>query len=186
MALGKNCSSEVKCGGLKRSISDVSEKEVLAVVPSRKRVISDCIEMLSDNSRFETPLKNRCVANADDSRLEALPQDILVKILCGVDHDDLKQLFHVSNKIRDATLIAKQWHFAFSTPSSKTRASKFFSDLEEPSKLENNEAPNAPRQDRSYRPRISGKKLAGITVALFRSTEDEQWSRNGLLVETVV
>ncbi|ESQ35727.1 hypothetical protein EUTSA_v10009722mg [Eutrema salsugineum] len=48
--------------------------------------------------------------------LEALPHDILVRIICGVEHEDLKQLFNVSKTIREATLIAKNWHFEYSTP----------------------------------------------------------------------
>ena len=55
--------------------------------------------------------------DAEKSILESVPQDILIKVLCGVDHDDLKQLFHVSSTIRDATITARKSHFAYSTPS---------------------------------------------------------------------
>ncbi|XP_018436068.2 F-box protein At1g61340-like [Raphanus sativus] len=48
--------------------------------------------------------------------LETLPQDILIRIICGVEHGDLKQLFNVSKTIREATLIAKKYHFEYSTP----------------------------------------------------------------------
>lgn len=82
MALGKNCSSEVRCcGGLRTSSFDAIDKEFLALVSSRKRVISDCIETESDRSHFETPLKNLCVSNTEGSFLESIPQDILVSIL---------------------------------------------------------------------------------------------------------
>ncbi|KAI3902816.1 hypothetical protein MKW92_002515 [Papaver armeniacum] len=183
MALGKSRSFQARCvGGLRTSSSDSTDRELLAVVPSRKRVITDCT--------YETPLKNQCVSESytETSLLESIPQDVLVKILCGVDHADLEQLYHVSNKIRDASLIAKQWYFAFSTPSSKSTGSKtYFSESEEPNKLESIEAPNAPRQERISKSRISAKKLAGLAVALFRSPEEDEWSRNGaMLVETVV
>ncbi|KAL2343097.1 hypothetical protein Fmac_004382 [Flemingia macrophylla] len=52
--------------------------------------------------------------------LKALPQDILVQVLCGVDHEVLKQVFHVSKTIREATLIVKDLHFEYSTPKKKT------------------------------------------------------------------
>ena len=56
-----------------------------------------------------TPLKRRCgemvEEDAEKSILESVPQDILIRILCGVDHDDLKQLFHVSSTIRDAVQL---------------------------------------------------------------------------------
>ena len=56
-----------------------------------------------------TPLKRRCgkmvEEDAEKSILESVPQDILIRILCGVDHDDLKQLFHLSSTIRDAVQL---------------------------------------------------------------------------------
>ena len=56
-----------------------------------------------------TPLKRRCgeMVEGDEEKsiLESVPQDILIKILCGVDHDDLKQLFHVLSTIRDAVQL---------------------------------------------------------------------------------
>ncbi|MCL7048331.1 hypothetical protein MKW94_007223 [Papaver nudicaule] len=184
MALGRSRSFQASCIRTSSSF-DSTDKEFLAVVPSRKRVTTD-------SCTYETPLKNRCVSESyteeEESVLESIPQDVLVKILCGVDHADLEQLYHVSNKIRDASLIAKQWYFAFSTPSSKSTGYKnIFSDSEELSKLESIEAPNAPRQERISKSRISPKKLAGLAVALFRSTEEDEWSRNGaMLLETVV
>ncbi|KAL5096590.1 hypothetical protein RYX36_000917, partial [Vicia faba] len=41
-------------------------------------------------------------------------------VLCGVDHDDLKQLFHVSKITREATLMVKESHFMFTTPKKKS------------------------------------------------------------------
>ena len=69
------------------------------------------------------------------------------------------------------TLIAKQWHFAYSTPS-KTRAFRSAIDLENPSELDDEiEAPNAPKQMRPRRSRLPEKKLADISVALFASPD---------------
>ncbi|XP_021740444.1 F-box protein SKIP27-like [Chenopodium quinoa] len=128
-------------------------------------------------------LKN---ANSN-SLLEALPQEILIKIVCGVNHDDLKQLFLVSKTIRDAAIIAKKSHFEFTTPL-KTKAFRNSIDLvNSPLDLEEIEAPNAPKQARKMnRPRISKKRLSDISVALFSDKgEDEQrWSRRSLFMET--
>ncbi|XP_022721015.1 F-box protein SKIP27-like [Durio zibethinus] len=101
----------------------------------------------------------------EKSTLESLPQDVLIRIICGVDHEDLKQLFNVSKSIREATVIAKQLHFAYSTPT-KTKAFRTSTDFQESSDLDEIEAPNAPRQWRSHRS-INRKKLADISVALF-------------------
>ena len=79
-----------------------------------------------------TPLKRRCgktvEEDAEKSILESVPQDILIRILCGVDHDDLKQLFHVSSTIRDAvqllvTLLLLLLHTTVSVPHAYTFSS---------------------------------------------------------------
>ncbi|KAL8460165.1 hypothetical protein ACS0TY_031900 [Phlomoides rotata] len=94
------------------------------------------------------------------SALEDLPQEILIKILCGVEHDDLKKLLFVSKSIKEATLVAKESHFAFSTPKKTVGFQKFdfFNDSIE---IE------APKQSRVPRRRLSPKKLTDISVALF-------------------
>ncbi|XP_052183182.1 F-box protein SKIP27-like [Diospyros lotus] len=107
--------------------------------------------------------------SSEKSLLEALPQDVLIRVLCGVDHDDLKQLFRVSKTIKEATLIAKQWHFAYSTPA-KTSAFWNSIDLEDTGDIE---APNGPKQFRPRRSRLSGKSLASISLALFPSPDSE-------------
>ncbi|KAL7213185.1 hypothetical protein ACSBR2_015817 [Camellia fascicularis] len=130
-------------------------------------------------------MKKHCsekMMSFDKSLLEALPQDILIRILCNVDHDDLKQLFHVSKPIREATLIAKQWHFAYSTPT-KTLAFRNSIDLGDAEDIEEVEAPNAPKQFRNQRSRLSRKKLADISVALFASPEEFRWPRKDLFME---
>ncbi|MBA0595202.1 F-box protein SKIP27 [Gossypium raimondii] len=145
----------------------------------RKRVgISNEMEDFSplDSSAAKLPLlKRQCserivmIVTFDDyhekSSLESLPQDLLIRIICGVDHEDLKRLLIVSKSIREATVIAKQLHFAYSTPT-KVKAFRTSIDFEEPSELHEIEAPNAPRQWRSHRS-INRNKLADISVALF-------------------
>ncbi|XP_039065080.1 F-box protein SKIP27-like [Hibiscus syriacus] len=141
----------------------------------RKRVgISNEMEEITPATKAPL-MKRQCserivlMLTADDchekSALESLPQDVLIRIICGVEHEDLKQLFNVSKSISEATVIAKQSHFAYSTPR-KVKAFRTSIDLEESSELEDIEAPNAPKQRRSHTS-INRKKLADISVALF-------------------
>ena len=77
------------------------------------------------------------------------------------------------------TLIAKQWHFAYSTPR-KTLGFPNAIDLENLDEF--NEIEQAPRQVRIPRARLSSKKLADISVALFTSAGEENWPRRELFV----
>ncbi|KAG6594628.1 F-box protein, partial [Cucurbita argyrosperma subsp. sororia] len=136
----------------------------------RKRIVISCNE--DDSSIYLTPKASskrpcsavRTTVDTDKSLLETLPQEILIRILCGVDHDDLKQLIRISKTISEATLIAKQWHFAYSTPS-KVRAFRSAFEFDNSSDLDEIEAPNAPTTKR-FRS-LNRKKLADISVALF-------------------
>lgn len=165
---------------VRRSVMDAEDGLGLGFVRytrglGRKRILISNVD--DDDSEInQTPLKRQCSATMeylefdDDVRfpLEALPQDVLIRIISGVNHEDLKQLFHVSKAIREATQIAKEQHFAFNTPT-KTRVFRSSIDFEEPSELDEIEAPNAPKQLRVPKSRISREKLAGISVALFAS-----------------
>ncbi|KAK4340569.1 hypothetical protein RND71_039070 [Anisodus tanguticus] len=92
-----------------------------------------------------------------------------IRIVCGVDHDDLKRLFHVSRAFREVSMIAKGWHFDFSTPR-KTLPFRNALEVEELGDTDEvEEAPNAPMQPKIARSRLSRKKLADISVALFAS-----------------
>ncbi|XP_027347737.1 F-box protein At1g61340-like [Abrus precatorius] len=145
----------------------------------RKRVVvSNNGESSSlDSNSAMTPLKRMCSGrinfNSERSRLEALPLDILIRVLCGVDHEDLGQLVQVSRAIREATEIARRLHFEYSTPKKKTFALRSPFGVEGAGGgFEEIEAPNAPL--RKSKSRLSGKNLAGISVALFASSNEEQ------------
>lgn len=136
----------------------------------RKRVFlsSHSMDFGDDYDCFaSSSLKRQCSQDSifwgEKSALEDLPQEILIRILCGVEHDDLKRLFFVSKAIREATLIAKQSHFAYSTP----RKTVGFPNAECVGEMVEIEAPNAPKQSRVPRERLSVKKLADISVSLF-------------------
>ncbi|KAI4296623.1 hypothetical protein L6164_036569 [Bauhinia variegata] len=136
----------------------------------RKRVvISNNVEASEHDSTSMAPLKRQCsgilIVNSERSRLEALPMDVLIRVLCGVDHEDLKQLFHVSKTIREATVNAKQYHFEYSTPKKKTFTFRSSIEMGEGDDFQEIEAPHAPL--RKAKSRLSGTKLADISVALF-------------------
>ncbi|KAK6150269.1 hypothetical protein DH2020_015201 [Rehmannia glutinosa] len=73
-------------------------------------------EVFSQNNLQNTPRTPRAEEYESESRLESLPIDILVKILCHLHHDQLRAVFHVSQKIRKAVVIARQFHFNYTTP----------------------------------------------------------------------
>lgn len=144
---------------------------------SRKRI---AVEI---DSTTMTPTKKQC---SHKSPLKALPQDILIRILCGVDHDDLKGLVTVSKWIREATLVARKMHFAYNTPTKRRMKFQNCTDLIGSTDFQQVEAPNAPKQWRKPPSRLSKKKLADISVSLFGSTdedEDEEWPRRELFMD---
>ncbi|XP_077246258.1 F-box protein At4g35930-like [Tasmannia lanceolata] len=63
-----------------------------------------------------TPKTPRIANCGSESLLESLPMDILVKIICYLHHDQLRAVFHVSQKIRMAVLVARKCHFNYTTP----------------------------------------------------------------------
>ncbi|XP_008809429.2 F-box protein At4g35930-like [Phoenix dactylifera] len=75
--------------------------------------------MVDGNKQQKLPETPKTPEGADcdnQSSLESLPVDLLVKILCHLHHDQLKAVFHVSQRIRTAVLLARQLHFNFTTP----------------------------------------------------------------------
>ncbi|KAK6924524.1 hypothetical protein RJ641_010724 [Dillenia turbinata] len=75
------------------------------------------VDLLRSNSNLlmtpKTPRSDDCES---ESRLESLPMDLLVKLLCHLHHDQLRAVFHVSQRIRKAVLLARQFHFNYTTP----------------------------------------------------------------------
>ncbi|GJN11370.1 hypothetical protein PR202_ga29556 [Eleusine coracana subsp. coracana] len=99
----------------------------------------------------------RLQMNDGASILESLPEDLLINVLCKVNHSDLKQLILVSKPVSKATIVAQEQHFAYATPSAK---SSFRDD-------QDNDHQWAPRQRRvAGRSRFGGKDLEGIAVNL--------------------
>ncbi|KAL9234108.1 hypothetical protein vseg_009014 [Gypsophila vaccaria] len=161
----------------------------------RKRILitkNNSFELKHFCADFEccfTPLKKLCAHEIDEqfttaksssSLLEALPQELLIKVICGVDHDDLKHLFVVSKTVRDSALIAKKLHFAYSTPS-KTKAFRNSIDMLNTLECSDEiEPPNAPKQARKKmnRKRLDQKKLDDIATALFVDDDELEQQRS--------
>ncbi|KAL3615050.1 hypothetical protein CASFOL_040711 [Castilleja foliolosa] len=164
---------------VKRGNRDYGMGLVRSTSFGRKRVAlpNVCLNFgdYSDDCAFSA--KRQCFEDSflgGDEKLTSiddLPQEILIRVLCGVEHDDLKSLFCVSKAIREASLVAKQSHFAYNTP----RKTVFFQPAEDfDSDIE---APNAPKQSRIQRSRLSAKKLGDISVNLFGSDDEVAWPR---------
>ncbi|CAH8386846.1 unnamed protein product [Eruca vesicaria subsp. sativa] len=171
MALGKkrtiaerSSSKHVEYGGLGFDLELVQYKRGFG----RKRILVSSGADEIEDSFFTSPVRK--ISSGRSQELEDLPLDILVKIICGVEHEDLKQLFHVSKTIREAALIAKQTHFAYSTP---RKTSVIHHDLNKPFGLgvvsdDEIKTPRAPLQKRYRLSRINCiKDISGVSVSLF-------------------
>nr|AAO39934.1 At1g61340 [Arabidopsis thaliana] len=165
---------DVDNGGLGLGLEFVQYKRGFG----RKRILISSGDEMED-SIFTSPVgkklcddKTTSVAEGQSRELEDLPLDILVRIICGVEHEDLKQLFHVSKTIREATMIAKQSHFAYSTPRKTSVFHHGRFGWDNPFDVEDDdeeiEAPGAPLQKRYRLSRINrNKDDSGVSVALF-------------------
>ncbi|CAN1810831.1 F-box protein At1g61340 [Linum perenne] len=190
MALGRRCSS-MKASYVESEVEECMQFEFVRCSRSfgRKRIsISQNLEFLDDmeetSPRPRAPLKRLCsvpIMAAEEkeeeiqtSGLDNLPQDLLIKILCGVNHEDLKQLLLVSKPIAEATSIAKRLHFAYSTPT-KVRAFRSSSPVNFESEAEEIETPGAPlRGLRRYRPRLNMEEASEVSIALFGSPKKKK------------
>nr|XP_043626363.1 F-box protein SKIP27-like [Erigeron canadensis] len=140
----------------------------------RKRIfISNEIE---DIDMISSPSKKPSIRKdfgPQVSFLEALPQDILIRVLCGVEHDDLKTLVRVSKLICEAAMLAKKLHFAYSTPK-KVPAFRCALDQSSVLAVDEIEAPNAPKRLRVTRSRLDRNKIGDLSVALFGTNDENE------------
>ncbi|KAJ8770997.1 hypothetical protein K2173_023322 [Erythroxylum novogranatense] len=92
------------------------EVELESKADHKSPLLLSPVNLIKQNLLVRTP-KTPCDDCSDsESRLESLPMDLLVKVLCHLHHDQLRAVFHVSQRIRKAVVIAKQFHFNFTTP----------------------------------------------------------------------
>ncbi|KAJ7531044.1 hypothetical protein O6H91_14G030200 [Diphasiastrum complanatum] len=54
--------------------------------------------------------------STQESLFEGLPLELLVRIVCKLQHDQIKPAFHVCKRLCHAVVIAKQNHFNYTTP----------------------------------------------------------------------
>ncbi|CAN0921096.1 F-box protein SKIP27 [Linum grandiflorum] len=90
--------------------------------------------------------------------LQNLPEELLVKVICGVNYPDLKNLLLVSRQMVEATLVAKEIHFNFTTPFKVVQGGP-----------ETGTAPSAPRALQQLRKRLTAKQASDLAVSLFAS-----------------
>ncbi|KAL2497622.1 F-box protein [Abeliophyllum distichum] len=103
-------SSPVRFGSASVSgATDVSGQDNLQNTPKST-------PMFRQNKLHSTPKTPFAEEYESESRLESLPNDLLVNIICFLHHDQLRAVFHVSQKLRKAVIFARQSHFNYTTP----------------------------------------------------------------------
>ncbi|KAL6856069.1 hypothetical protein ACP4OV_018871 [Aristida adscensionis] len=160
MAIGH---AEVRKGSLTTSLSFPNTRSSTRILGRKRVAVSPAPGSPGPHSPVRTLRKQRSTRlHMDDgvSLLESLPQDVLIKLLCKVNHSDLRQLLLVSKPVSEATVVARELHFAFATPSAKAG----FRD--EDGGEEEDGGPGAPRQRRVARSRLRGKELASVALNL--------------------
>ncbi|RLN35495.1 hypothetical protein C2845_PM03G09760 [Panicum miliaceum] len=164
MAIGQG---DARKGSLATSLSFSNCRSSTRILGRKRVAVSPAPGPRSPHSPARTLRKQRSVRfHLDDavSLLESLPQDVLIKVLCKVNHSDLRQLLLVSKPVNEATTVARELHFKFATPSSKAG---FRGDEDG----DDEDGPGAPRQRRVARSRLRGKNLESIAVNLSASFE---------------
>ncbi|XP_038903596.1 F-box protein At4g35930 [Benincasa hispida] len=124
--------AQLRCskGSVAKSCTDLGRKRVAVLdagktkrnvvledkVSDRSPLMLSPVKLVMHISHISTPRTPRVEDCESESRLESLPMDLLVKILCHLHHDQLRAVFHVSQRIRKAVLLARQFHFNYTTP----------------------------------------------------------------------
>ncbi|XP_062144676.1 F-box protein At4g35930 [Alnus glutinosa] len=98
----------------KKSESDLALEDNKTI--DRSPLMLSPVNFVKQNNFLGTPKTPRVEDCEFESRLESLPMDLLVKILCHLHHDQLRAVFHVSQRIRKAVVLARQFHFNYTTP----------------------------------------------------------------------
>lgn len=98
----------------KKSESELTLEDNKAI--DRSPLMLSPVNLVKQSSFLGTPKTPRVEDCESESRLESLPMDLLVKLLCHLHHDQLRAVFHVSQRIRKAVVLARQFHFNFTTP----------------------------------------------------------------------
>ncbi|KAI7731076.1 hypothetical protein M8C21_027062 [Ambrosia artemisiifolia] len=100
---------------------DCGSPVILSPEKYRCNNVAGPLDVLKENNLQRTPKTPRDPCREGDgsdyeSRLESLPMELLVKIICHLHHDHLRAVFHVSERVRKAVVIARQLYFNYTTP----------------------------------------------------------------------
>lgn len=109
--LGRKRVAVLDAGKTKRNNAGLEDK-----VSDRSPLMLSPVKLVMHINHISTPRTPRVESCESESRLESLPMDLLVKVLCHLHHDQLRAVFHVSQRIRKAVLMARQFHFNYTTP----------------------------------------------------------------------
>ncbi|CAH2078362.1 unnamed protein product, partial [Thlaspi arvense] len=166
--------------GSVRFTRGLGRKRILISSRVRESLSRSAVEIpATESSPVKSSLKRQRSLNivSSSSLLESLPQELLIRVICGVDHKDLKSLNIVSKSIREASLIAKRLHFAYTTPKKTRAAFRNQIDIEESSdsshQVEDTEPPNAPVQRRWTKAKRK-EQLSNVSVALLGCSQSIQ------------
>ncbi|KAJ7560326.1 hypothetical protein O6H91_04G124500 [Diphasiastrum complanatum] len=155
-----------------------SVQEFGPACPQRKKLLAPRTPM----THLTTAAALDCEAGQAEvnSVLETIPLDILVRIMCYLHHDQLKPVFHVCKRFRQAVVMARQIHFNYKTPSRERQESlslitpkpdqqwPFLSLVGQPA------PPNAPRHSsKPPQARIPLVEMRRITATLFRGSASQ-------------
>jgi hypothetical protein len=102
MAIGQG---DARKGCLATSLSFSNCRSSTRILGRKRVAVSPAPGPRSPHSPVRTLRKQRSVRfHMDDavSLLESLPQDVLIKVLCKVNHSDLRQLLLVSKPVSEA------------------------------------------------------------------------------------
>ncbi|KAE9607823.1 putative F-box domain-containing protein [Lupinus albus] len=193
-----SASSALVASGAAKACTDLGKKRV-EVLNSRKskgqcgsdvshedKVFDKTPLMLSPSNSVKpsgllvspkTPRVEHCYS---DSRLESLPMDLMVKIICHLHHDQLKAVFHVSQRVRKAVVVARQFYFNYTTPDRSrlemlstmtprpTERWPFLSKGDEKAlKIRSPHTPKAPRHGPRPPSRLKVSELRQVAAVLF-------------------
>lgn len=142
------------------------------------------LDLYRQNNLEMTP-KTPCAEEREaefDSRLESLPMDLLVKILCHLHHDQLRAVFHVSQKVRKAVIQARQFHFNYTTPDRSRQEMlrtmtprptdhwPFLSKRDGKGQISSPHTPKAPRHGPRPPSRVKFAEMRQIAAVLFQES----------------
>ncbi|EFJ38709.1 hypothetical protein SELMODRAFT_402840 [Selaginella moellendorffii] len=118
--------------------------------------------------------------SSSSSSVETLPPELLVRIVCRLDHNQLKPVFHVCRSLRQAVMIAKQCHFNFTTPGkdhktvSDAKLGQALPFLNEFAAVGISTTPNAPKHAEKFpKPRYSMADMRQIAATLFQGSQSQ-------------